>query len=119
MSRQLFQRIGSAGVFAAWEAEPSLRHGATEVTLALLQALPVKTAEAASYCAAFRLAFRYIPLHACPLLLQADTHKLLLQYRRPSLTSVGFPDRRPEFGDTHRIRRARGIRKVVGQITFV
>ncbi len=28
--------------------------------------------------AAFRLAFRYIPLHACPLLLQADTHKLLL-----------------------------------------
>jgi hypothetical protein len=28
--------------------------------------------------AAFRLAFRYIPLHACPLLLQADTHKLIL-----------------------------------------
>ena len=29
------------------------------------------------------------------------------------------PYRRPEFGDTHRIRRARGIRKVLGQITFV
>ena len=28
--------------------------------------------------AAFRLAFRYISLHACPLLLQAGTHKLLL-----------------------------------------
>jgi hypothetical protein len=29
------------------------------------------------------------------------------------------PDHRPEFGDTHRIGRAGGIRKVVGQITFV